>query len=192
MSEINITKDYYIDRCSHFGNIKVFETDKFVIFGGGIIRGATLSKIDVAISLCNEILDEYSITLSDNLVKLLGRNPFEHEVYHIEIDWKDMSVPNMDKEDWLTLINVLNKISDKLNKKINVLFYCYGGHGRTGTALAIVGSLLGLIPKNNCPVRYIRKHYCEAAIESMEQISYIEKITGRKTFTKEVKSWIKY
>ena len=60
------------------------------------------------------------------------------------------------------------------------MFYCQGGHGRTGTALAIIGALSNCIPPGVDPVAEVRRRYCDLAVESAAQIEYIEAITGRE------------
>lgn len=91
-----------------------------------------------------------------------------HVPNFISIDWPDFSIINFTKKDWLELIDYM------LNFK-NVYIYCNGGHGRTGTAFAIIYSLL-----TNCqtPIKTIKELICEKCIESLEQIQYIQQITG--------------
>jgi len=55
-----------------------------------------------------------------------------------------------------------------------VLVHCMGGHGRTGTALAILLGLSGAMKKD--PVAWLRKHYCEEAVETKKQIEYIQSL----------------
>jgi protein-tyrosine phosphatase len=69
---------------------------------------------------------------------------------------------------------------------------CQGGHGRTGTALAILGCLLGVIPEGADPVVWVREHYCLEAVETSKQISYIEKITERKVKATASSGWGQY
>ena len=48
---------------------------------------------------------------------------------------------------------------------------CWGGHGRTGTALACLAVLDGL-PADHA-VAYVRQHYRAAAVETPEQEDYV-------------------
>lgn len=48
---------------------------------------------------------------------------------------------------------------------------CWGGHGRTGTALACLAVLDGL-PADQA-VAYVRRHYRAAAVETAEQEDYV-------------------
>ena len=84
----------------------------------------------------------------------------------------DFDVPLLYRKDW-------DNIAEKVRQHCNTLIMCTGGHGRTGTVLAIIGCLLGYIPKSKCPVSWIKANYCSKAIESQDQRNYIELITGR-------------
>jgi protein-tyrosine phosphatase len=94
----------------------------------------------------------------------------------IEIEWIDYQPSTLNKEQWLNIIELFRC------RKQNVVIYCTGGHGRTGTALAILAYLTQVIPKYDDPVKWIRDHYCEECVETKSQISYIEEITGARVF----------
>jgi hypothetical protein len=49
---------------------------------------------------------------------------------------------------------------------------CMGGHGRTGTVLALLLVLQGVSPTQAC--RQVWKRYCSEAIESQRQIEFIQ------------------
>lgn len=91
----------------------------------------------------------------------------------ITVEWPDMGVPRVTPGEWAFIVKALAK----LNKPIFVA--CMMGHGRTGTALAILGSLLGSIPEGTDPVEAVRKAYCPEAVEKSIQCQYITKVTGR-------------
>jgi hypothetical protein len=101
----------------------------------------------------------------------------------IYIDWPDMSVPRLDVNDWRMLAKVMAK-------EKNVYVACAGGHGRTGTALAILGHFWGCLPKDMDPVDYLRKVYCSEAVETPKQGIYIFDMTGRSVDLK--KEWKPY
>lgn len=105
-----------------------------------------------------------SIVHSDFPVLLI---PKRHDT--ISIDWPDGGTPDLDKEWWTKLATLLKQ------EKKEVLVRCMGGHGRTGTAMAILINLLWKTPN---PIVYLRKEYCEEAVESQSQVDYINKITG--------------
>lgn len=51
---------------------------------------------------------------------------------------------------------------------------CIGGHGRTGMFLAALVSMFG----EKDAINYVRKNYCPKAVESMEQIKFLQKEFG--------------
>lgn len=94
----------------------------------------------------------------------------------IKIQWADFGLPSVVDEFWESFANMILDSKEPLD----IVFICDGGHGRTGTALSIIGSLLGCIPEDECPVEYTRRKYCKNAVETHEQLDYVEEITGRK------------
>lgn len=95
----------------------------------------------------------------------------------IDIDWPDFSVPLLTRKWWYGLIKTINTLGET-KEDFKVGAYCSGGHGRTGTALSILVALSGAIKEDEDPVEVIRKIYCDDAVESTAQITYIERITG--------------
>lgn len=91
----------------------------------------------------------------------------------LSIAWPDMGIPSLGKSWWKLLAKTIAEKEGKVG------IYCQGGHGRTGTALAILGSLGGVIPAKGDPVEWVRDRYCEKACESNDQMDYVELITGR-------------
>lgn len=92
----------------------------------------------------------------------------------LNVDWEDFMSPPLEKEWWQELI-----VSIKRLGPVNIAIYCQGGHGRTGTALSILASLSGqkMWRKEDC-VAYIRRIYCQEAVESWTQIDYIQSTLG--------------
>lgn len=90
---------------------------------------------------------------------------------YIRVEWPDMGVPKVTREQWVTLARTL--------KRRKVYVACLGGHGRTGTALAILASLYGAVPKDADPVAWVRGVYCDKAVETTGQADYVAKVTGR-------------
>lgn len=92
----------------------------------------------------------------------------------ITLAWPDMSVPNLDGEDWDWLATRLASLKRDLH------VHCRAGHGRTGTCLTLLAHFWGLIPADaDCPVAWVREHYCPKAVETKAQIDYVARITGR-------------
>lgn len=92
----------------------------------------------------------------------------------LDIEWQDYQAPDLSREWWMQLVSAIRKLP-----KGQVGIYCYGGHGRTGTALAILASLSG-VTKQKDPIAFVRKKYCSEAVESWSQLAYIRRITGVK------------
>lgn len=90
----------------------------------------------------------------------------------ISLHWPDYGVPRLNEVWWRTFVDHIANIGGAVG------FCCSGGIGRTGTALSIVAGLGGLLEPGDDPVRFVREHYYEDAVESDEQMRYIERITG--------------
>lgn len=103
----------------------------------------------------------------------------------VRIYWPDMGIPNWTKAMWVDLCEAL--VADPSH--VSVYMCCMGGHGRTGTAAAIIGSLLGAIPEDVCPAQFVRDNYCKSAVESESQLKYITEITGREVKAKASKGY---
>lgn len=95
----------------------------------------------------------------------------------LHIFWEDYSVPDLDGKWWCDLVGAIAKIQGDIGVS------CLGGHGRTGTILSILAELSGACGKKD-PVLWVRKRYCDQAVESTSQLSYIEEVTGRRTTAK--------
>lgn len=91
----------------------------------------------------------------------------------VRLDWPDMSIPDMTRADWQWLSGRLRALRRPLHVS------CAMGHGRTGTCLAILAHFWGQIPRKADPVQWVRDAYCQDAIETVSQIAYIERMTGR-------------
>jgi hypothetical protein len=91
----------------------------------------------------------------------------------IILDWPDMKASRMSVEDWTALAEDLKGLKSAL------FVACLGGHGRTGTTLAILADLWGAVPIEDDPVQFVRKAYCEEAVETQAQYEYVARVTGR-------------
>lgn len=98
----------------------------------------------------------------------------------LAIDWPDYGVPAIAPTWWERFIVWLGSEAEgrPAEKPFKLAIHCEGGHGRTGTAAAIVAFKLGMSPEGQCPVEWLRSVYCGEVVESDEQVAYIEKCTG--------------
>ena len=166
--------EYKWQEC-HTGNVEVFTSPHGVIIvAGGKIRGAKpfAEDIDVIVPLNGD--DARGVVAMSDSAKALFPKTAKTTVDKpiVSIDVPDFSVPDLPAEFWKTFADEI----DGLGEGKKVLFYCVGGHGRTGTALAILHGLW--YPEKGDPVKIIREKYCKRAVESISQIAYIEGVTG--------------
>jgi hypothetical protein len=86
---------------------------------------------------------------------------------HDHVDWPDFGVP-----DRRVLAEALDPLLARARAGERVEIGCYGGHGRTGTALACLAVLEG-VPASEA-VEWVRSNYCPAAVETPEQCAFVE------------------
>lgn len=96
------------------------------------------------------------------------RPPWPHEF----LDWPDFGVP----DDPVPVVEVLESLLDRAREGQRVEIGCYGGHGRTGTALACLAVLCGHAPHE--AVSWVRTRYCERAVETDEQEAFARNLTS--------------
>lgn len=166
----------------HKGALDVMEIGGSVIWASGWADMDDDLTWDLRIRLNDRfaILDGSPlITADDRAKKLFATTPEILAVQFpptISINWPDFGTPPLDKAWWQGLTKALTAMP----KGSNVAIYCQGGHGRTGTALSILAYLSGNVPANTDPVYWVRKNYCEEAVESWAQIDYIKEMTGEE------------
>lgn len=66
------------------------------------------------------------------------------------------------------------ELAERIKNGESISLFCFGGHGRTGYMAALILGVLGY----KDPISFIRKNYCEEAIESEEQIIQIAELLG--------------
>lgn len=93
---------------------------------------------------------------------------------HGHLDWPDFGVP----DDATRVRAALQDLLDRARGGERVEIGCLGGHGRTGTALAMLAVLTGH-PADEA-VGWVRTHYCPRAVETPEQQAYVEKINDQE------------
>jgi hypothetical protein len=85
--------------------------------------------------------------------------PWEHEL----LDWPDFGLP----QDRTDFAEALRRLLDRARAGDVVEIGCVGGHGRTGTAIACLAVLAGVVPDE--ATSWTRNHYCAGAVETSEQ-----------------------
>lgn len=88
----------------------------------------------------------------------------------IMVPWQDMGLPKIEREHVDAAVTLACTMIDR-GDVIEV--GCIGGHGRTGTFLAIIALRNGVDTPLEA-IEYVRKNYCEKAIESATQEWYVE------------------
>lgn len=90
----------------------------------------------------------------------------------IKIRWADRCAPPVYPSFWPALNEELHKAQAKMNRPLNVLTICQGGHGRSGSALvALMMCMTDYTPLD--ALTHIRALHCARAIESKDQHAYL-------------------
>lgn len=145
-------------------NVFVDPVSGVTVKAGGKSRGVVFPKGHLSISLLGR---------HDSTVTVNGFSPkFFNPEPSISIDWPDYGVPDLTKEDWVNLVKEIREL------KKDVIVYCMGGHGRTGTMLCILATMMNAIPGKGDIVKEVRRRYCIEAVESKAQVLYIKAISG--------------
>lgn len=106
------------------------------------------------------------------------RNKQEHVRFFI----RDRGLPE-DEEEFDLCVNYIIKNLYQ-NKKIHI--GCIGGHGRTGILMsAVVQKMMQL---QYSAIDYVRKNYCAKAVETLNQILFLESYYNIKTPINESKN----
>tara|TARA_R110000824_G_scaffold140847_1_gene307106 strand:+ start:4028 stop:5338 length:1311 start_codon:yes stop_codon:yes gene_type:complete len=165
----------------HKGNPLVFEAEGVRVYAGGRNRGGGWHKMspmpDLAmgpIGVINSAKKRDVLPLGWGITDTLEQGPTPTV---LEIDWPDMGIPsNLGKDFWKALI-----VDIKVKELKSISCQCVGGHGRTGVQVAILAHLL--IDKKYHEwetaeelILWVRKQYCENAVESTEQQTYISEV----------------
>lgn len=107
-------------------------------------------------------------------VYLLGRRPPRVEWEHRWVRWPEFWLPTRETEALNTLREAWRRSASE-----RVEIACWGGHGRTGTALAIIAVMDGIPPAQ--AVSFVREHYSQGAVETPWQRRYVRHVAGRIT-----------
>jgi hypothetical protein len=151
----------------------------FPLFGAGWSRGFHKVSNSIVLDLADVIL-EPRVTFWNMEVPEELNDRYSPDCQVIRIQWDDGGIPKLSPLFWYKLADYL----EKQNK--TVIVACMGGHGRTGTALAILAGIYRL--HGNADIgEWVRARHCKNAIETYGQVEYIEEVLGEKTVV--VPSW---
>lgn len=170
--------------CRHETVRPVFKLGLATIYAGSCnnvdAQGASRFALKIVCS-GTHLAPALKITMNEGARSMFGALSREIAAPCIALDWPDGGAPHVNKDQWRAIVAGVEKING------DVAVYCLGGHGRTGTALAILACLGGVAPDDRCPVEWLRSIYCHEAVETTPQVAYIEQMTGRKVTAKS--SW---
>lgn len=162
----------------HSGNIKVLSIGKGGLYAGGQSKG-----IDPTGFAFIDLVGDHKTgvqALNDSASKAFAQTIAAGDIAVKKIlpllsfPMPDFSVPKYKADVWEAVADEINTLASDGTK---VLAACQGGHGRTGIFVSIVCALL--CPSvHDEPVQYIRKIYCEKAVETRAQHEYVHEILG--------------
>jgi len=156
----------------HSGNPLVFETHGIKVYAGGanraggwknerMIRDVVIGPKEVLYSLPTPLPGNWRVA--------------RWQPKMIPVPWPDFSAPSWGPVFWEDLWQ------DLLEQNVqDILVQCAGGHGRTGTMLAILAGKGQLKEWKTVQeiVSWVREEYCDHAVETDSQLKYISKTLG--------------
>ena len=126
-----------------------------VLPGGATVVAVSFDETD---PYTREVPPDHGLYLDDR-----WQPPWPHE----HIDWRNFGAP----DDPASLAAALRALQARARDGERVEIGCYGGHGRTGTALAWLAVLEGH-PREDA-VAWVRANYCTEAVETAEQEAFV-------------------
>lgn len=165
-------KPYVSKPPCHVGMIKILKIKKMCLYLGS--RSPALVNVGWALRV--DLSDTASPTPCRVTATELAKGFFDAEIFTpplppvLSIGWPDQRAPGLTVEWWTMFAANLAKIDG------DVAMHCMGGHGRTGTAAAILIKLYKAWKGKKEPdiVAYLRTHYCDEAVETDDQLDYLE------------------
>ena len=159
---------------------KAMEIAGVSIYGSSAFLVSRIPRLALRIDMSGLGLgDTQLVSGNDAAVELLPPVLYATKVASLFIDWADGAAHTLDVSWWETLIGAIEGLPDGSS----VAVCCVGGTGRTGTVLAILAALSGQLSTDDTdPVAWLRHNYYDDAVESEEQMWYVEDITGLMTY----------
>jgi hypothetical protein len=173
-------KKIFVNNC-HTGNVFINKFNDCRIFGGGYTNSCSPPSDGIVLDLADcfdsrNIITNSTILLPPALIETATCN-----YDTINLNWVDGEILEVSRDFWIELSKYL------LTLKKDVLVCCFGGHGRTGTALSILYHFMEIFSthitvkhKYTNIVLLIRSIYCKHAVETIQQLYYIENICNIK------------
>lgn len=153
----------------HSGNVLVTK-EPFPIYCAGWSRG--FHKIDGSILLdLADVISEPKVSFINMDIPKVFQDRYTMNCEVIRISWPDGGIPKVSGSFWYNLAEYL------VQRDRPVIIACMGGHGRTGTALALLGGIYNLHGEADLG-EWVRAHHCRHAIETYSQLDYIEDTLG--------------
>lgn len=166
------TKPQKLLRPCHYGNVLVSDTP-FPLYGAGWSRGFHTVKDAIVIDLA-DVIHEPKVMFWNMEIPSTLRDRYATDAQVIRITWADGGIPSIAPSFWYKLVDYL------VEQNKTVIIACMGGHGRTGTALALIAGILRLHGDADIG-EWVRAHHCKEAIETYAQVDYIADVLGEET-----------
>lgn len=165
----------------HKGPVAIFTVGKATVFAGSRFE-VPWCQWGLLISCAGpELTPIPLITCSPRAKVMIPELP--EATPWIALGWPDGTAPRHPRSTWLAIAEAIKNLDG------DVGVCCLGGHGRTGTAIAILATLCGAVPEGEDPVEWVRKRYCHEAVETKAQAAYVEHITGRPVWAEGSQEW---
>lgn len=162
----------------HFGNVKIWThpESKASLYAGGWLRGFHPRSGWALIDLADHVspVEIAGKNLSGSLAfarSIAAAHEFHAPVLNLPI--RDYGIPRLGRIFWDTLAA---DVVGMLSAGRSVAVACEGGHGRTGLVLAIL--MARIDPTISDPQEWVWNNYCIEAIETREQINYVDEMIG--------------
>lgn len=150
----------YVKHCSHRGEDPVFTDYTGRKFYGAQGHNVTPALYHVILDCAGAVPKPFLLGASTRFRHLVMPQHF------LRLHWPDMGIPPVAPQWWLRLARALPKRAD-------VIAACIGGHGRTGSALALLALATQVVDTADEAITLIRSAHCSKAIETRAQEEYI-------------------
>lgn len=158
-------------KCTHRGTTMIYASPGYgVQLYAANSTGITPSLYDVTLDCAKVTRGVQGFVKAHDQGYVSGLAPFVAAAQNIiELDWPDGSAPPVALGFWVQLWRLLQ---ERGVKSMGVC--CFGGHGRTGTALAALMIADGVVADS--AIKVVRSVHCKRAIETQAQERYLNKL----------------